>query len=138
MPMEGKKMTLEVVTPERTSLKATISSLLVPTEGGSIGILYNHAPIVTLVETGQLKYRLSENEEKVLAVDNGVLELHDNKITILVNSAESPDEINIERAKEARERALKRLDQRERDIDFARAEASLKRAIIRLKTAGEI
>lgn len=138
MPMEGKKMILEVVTPEKTELKETILSLVVPTEGGSIGILYNHAPIVTLVDTGQLKYRLSENQEKILAVDKGVLELHENKITVLANSAEKPEEIDVERARLSKERALKRLDQNERDVDFARAEASLKRAIIRLKTAGQL
>lgn len=137
MPMEDKKMLLEVVTPEKTELKESITSLIVPTEGGSMGILYNHAPIVTLVDIGQLKYKTNGKEEKLLAVGKGVLEMHNNKITILVNAAEKPEEIDVERAQKAKERALKRLDQKERDVDFARAEASLKRAIMRLKTAGK-
>ena len=137
MPMEGKKMLLEVVTPEKTELKEAITSLIVPTEGGSIGILYNHAPIVTLVDIGQLKYRVNDKDERVLSVGKGVLEMHDNSITILVNAAEKPEEIDVERARLAKERATKRLDQKARDVDFARAEASLKRAIMRLKTAGK-
>ena len=137
MPMEGKKMLLEVVTPEKTELKEAITSLIVPTEGGSIGILYNHAPIVTLVDIGQLKYRVNDKDERVLSVGKGVLEMHDNSITILVNAAEKPEEIDVERARLAKERAMKRLDQKARDVDFARAEASLKRAIMRLKTAGK-
>ncbi len=133
MPMEDKKMLLEVVTPEKTELKESITSLIVPTEGGSMGILYNHAPIVTLVDIGQLKYKTNGKEENLLAVGKGVLEMHNNKITILVNAAEKPEEIDVERAQKAKER----LDQKERDVDFARAEASLKRAIMRLKTVGK-
>lgn len=134
MPMEEKKMLLEVVTPEKIELKESITSLFVPTHGGSIGILYNHAPIITLVDIGQLRYKI-DDEEKCLAVSKGVLELSDNKITILVTTAEKPEDIDVERARKAKERALKRLDQRERDIDLARAEASLKRAMVRLNTA---
>ena len=130
-------MTLEVVTPEKIQLKEKIVSLTVPTVEGSIGILYNHAPIVTLVSIGQLKYRKDEKDEKVLVVTDGVLEMHENKITVLVNAAERPEDICPERAERARERARKRLDQKSRDVDFARAEASLKRAMMRLKTAGK-
>lgn len=136
--MSEKTMKLLVVTPEKTELSETISSLVVPTVDGSIGILYNHAPIVTLVDIGQMKYKKGDKEEKVLVVTEGVLEMHENQITVLVNAAEKPEEIDIERAKRARERALKRMDQKERDVDFARAEASLKRAIMRLKTVGKM
>ena len=135
--MDDKTMTLEVVTPEKIQLKEKIVSLTVPTVEGSIGILYNHAPIVTLVSIGQLKYRKDEKDEKVLVVTDGVLEMHENKITVLVNAAERPEDICPERAERARERARKRLDQKSRDVDFARAEASLKRAMMRLKTAGK-
>ncbi len=137
MPMEDKKMLLEVVTPEKTELKESVTSIIVPTEGGSIGILYNHAPIVTLVDIGQLKYRTNEKNENLLSVGKGVLELHDNKITVLVNAAEKPEEIDVQRARKAKERAAKRLEQKQRDIDSTRAEAALKRAMMRLKTAGK-
>lgn len=138
MPMEDKKMLLEIVTPERVELKESITSLVVPTEGGSIGILYNHAPIITLIDVGQLKYRINDKEEKIVAIFQGVLELHNNKITILADAAERPEDIDVERALKAQERATKRLEQKKRDIDFARAEAALKRAMLRLKTAGKI
>ncbi len=137
MPVEDKKMLLEVITPERTELKESIKSLIVPTQGGSIGILYGHAPIITLVDIGQLKYKTDDVVEKILIVSNGVLELADNKITILVNTAEKPEEIDVERALRAKERAIKRLDQKEKNVDFARAEASLKRAMMRLNAVGK-
>lgn len=130
-------MTLEVVTPEKTQCKETITYINVPTVAGSIGILYNHAPIVTLVEIGRLNYTRSDGEEVTLVITEGVLELHDNKITLLVNAAETPEDIDSQRAAKAKERALNRLDQKTRDVDFARAEAALKRAMIRLKTVGK-
>lgn len=137
MPMEDKKMLLEVITPEKTELKESIKSLIVPTQGGSIGILYGHAPIITLVDIGQLRYKTDGVVEETLIVSKGVLELADNKITILVNTAEKPEEIDVERALRAKERAIKRLDQKEKNVDFARAEAALKRAMMRLNAVGK-
>ena len=131
-------MTLEVVTPEKTQCQEAITYIKVPTKEGSVGILYNHAPLVTLVDIGQLKYTRTDGKEVTLVVTEGVLELHDNKITLLVNAAETPEDIDRGRAEKARERAKKRLDQKSRDVDFARAEASLKRAMMRLKTVNKV
>lgn len=130
-------MLLEVVTPERIKLKESVESLIVPTQAGSIGILYNHAPIITLMDIGQLSYKTDGGKESFLVVSKGVLELADNKITILVNTAEKPEEIDVERAQRAKERALKRLNHKEENVDFARAEVALKRAMMRLNAVGK-
>lgn len=136
--MAEKIMTLEIITPEKTELKAEINALSAPSVSGSLGILFNHAPIVALLDIGELSYKDMKNTEQVLAISDGVLEVHKNKISVLVHSAEKPDEIDVERARKAKERAEKRLRDKTHNIDLTRAEAALKRSLLRLKLSKHI
>lgn len=129
-------MTLSVITPERSVLKdMETDAVVVPVTDGSMGILYNHAPMVTTLRIGILKFKQGGRYEKV-ALTGGFLELSNNKITVLADTAELAESIDVLRAKQARERAESRLRDRAANVDRARAEAAFQRAVTRLKAAG--
>ncbi len=129
-------MTLQIISPERTVLKdVTTEAVVVPVTDGSLGILHNHAPMVATLRVGVLQYKQNGVYKRV-AVGGGFLELSNNRITLLADSAEPGESVDVLRAKEARTRAEARLQDRSANIDRVRAEASLRRAINRLKAAG--
>lgn len=134
--MADKTLKLEVVTPERKVLSEDISSLIVPAIQGSLGILPNHAPMISGLEPGVVKYKVAGDYEK-MSISGGFLEVSDNKVSILANTAELAEEIDVKRAQAAKERAEKRLHDRT-GVDVLRAEMALKRAIARLKAAGQV
>lgn len=131
----AKSFILEIVTPESVFLKEEVSSLVVPAEGGYLGILYNHMPLITGLEPGVVKY-LKEDNTYYLAISSGFLELVNNKATILADAVERPEEIDPERAKAALERAVKRLQTHQPGLDVAKAELALRRSRARLKVVG--
>ena len=132
------EMTLQIVTPEGTVLKdVKTDAVIIPASEGSMGILHNHAPMVTTLKVGVLRYKQANNYRRV-ALAGGFMELNSNKITILADTAESGDTIDIMRAQEARKRAEARLRDRAANVDRARAEAALQRAVARLKAAGKL
>lgn len=132
----AETMTLQIITPEQTVLKdVATDAVVIPVTDGSMGILYNHAPMVTNLRVGVLRYKAG-NAYRRVAVGGGFMELSNNKITVLADSAESGDSIDVLRAQEARKRAEARLRERAANIDRARAEIALQRAIARLKAAG--
>jgi len=128
----AKNLNLEVVTPQRSVLTEEVTSLVVPAIEGYLGIMGNHAPIITGLQSGLLKYR-QDGKNHYLAISSGFMEVSHNKVTILADSAERPSEIDRERANTARERAEMRLKERQPSIDTARAEFALRRALTRLK-----
>ncbi|MGI6225637.1 MAG: F0F1 ATP synthase subunit epsilon [Peptococcales bacterium] len=132
--MADKTLKLEVVTPERKVLSEEISSLIVPAIQGYLGILSNHAPMISGLEPGVVKYKVA-GEYKKMAISGGFLEVSDNKVSILANTAELAGEIDVKRAEAAKERAKKRLHNKD-GVDVLRAEMALKRANARLKVAG--
>lgn len=133
--MAENTLKLEVVTPERKVLSEEIVSLIVPAIEGYLGILPNHAPIISGLEPGVVKYKVGGNYKK-MAISGGFLEVSANKASILANTAELADEIDVQRAQAAKERAEQRL-QNKKDIDVLRAELALKRALARLKAVGQ-
>ncbi|HWI65828.1 MAG TPA: F0F1 ATP synthase subunit epsilon [Symbiobacteriaceae bacterium] len=131
-------MTLQIVTPEGTVLKdVKTDAVIIPATEGSMGILHNHAPMVTTLKVGVLRYKQGGNYKRV-ALNGGFMELSSNRITILADTAESGETIDILRAQEARKRAETRLRDRAANVDRARAEAALQRAVARLKAAGKL
>jgi F-type H+-transporting ATPase subunit epsilon len=128
------KIKLEIVTPEKEIFSDMVESINIPTLCGSIGILYNHAPILTVVDIGVLKY-VKDNQQFTIAVDTGFLEFKDNKAKILVTSAECAKDIDKERAVSALKRAQNRLQEKRDNLDHARAEAAMKRAMARIKAS---
>jgi len=131
------EMTLQIVTPEGTILKdVTTDAVVIPASEGSMGILHNHAPMVATLKVGVLRYKQGTTYKRV-ALGGGFLEVSNNRITVLADTAEAGESINVLRAQEARKRAEVRLRERKANIDRVRAEIALQRAISRLKAAGK-
>lgn len=133
--MADKNIAVEIVTPERLVYSETADMIVVPGVEGYLGILPLHAPIVSGLNVGVLKV-ITGGKESKLAISGGFMEVSDNKVVVLADTAELGNEVDVLRAKSARERAEQRLSNRNSDIDAARAEMSLRRAIARLKAAG--
>lgn len=131
----AKTLKLEVVTPERQVFSDEVQSIIVPAAEGYLGVLPNHAPLISGLKPGIIKYR-QEGKIRLLAISGGFMEVSSNKVTILADTAERPDQIDVERAKAARERAEKRLKERPPGLDVARAEFALQRALARLRATG--
>lgn len=129
----AEKLELEVVTPDRLVVSETVDIVMANGALGEFGILPNHIPFLTPLQPGELRYR-KDNKLEYLAVTGGFAEVSTNKVTVLAETAEKAREIDIDRAKRARERAEKRLAQaRAEDIDYTRAEMALKKALVRLR-----
>ena len=132
------EMTLQIISPEGSILKdVTTEAVVIPVTEGSMGILYNHAPMVTTLRIGVLRYKQGNAYSRV-AIAGGFLELSNNRITVLADTAETGESIDVLRAQEARKRAEARLRERRANTDRARAEAALQRAVARLKAAGKL
>lgn len=128
-------MSLTVITPERTVIKdLATDAVILPVVDGSMGILPRHAPMVAALRTGILKFRRGNRYEPV-AISGGFAEVANDKITILADAAERAGDIDVLRARAAKERAEARLKKRAADVDEARARAALKRAMVRLRVA---
>lgn len=128
---------VEIVTPERTVFSHEASMVIAQTVGGQIGVLPGHIPLVTVLDTGAMRVQLGPEQEKLLAVSGGFLEVSpDNKLTVLAQTAELAEEIDVERARRALARAQKRLQSQQEDIDVLRAEIALRKALTRLRVAG--
>ncbi|MBS4025937.1 MAG: F0F1 ATP synthase subunit epsilon [Clostridia bacterium] len=129
--MAGQIM-LEVVTPERKVFSEEVSGIVVPATEGSLGVLSNHAPLITGLQIGVIKFT-QEGKIRKMAISGGFMEVKENKVIVLADTAELGSEIDVLRAKEAKERAEKRLTDREASIDYGRVHLALHRALARLK-----
>jgi F-type H+-transporting ATPase subunit epsilon len=127
---------LEIVTPEKKVVDTSASEAQIPGKNGYLGILPGHAPLITELAVGEIKYR-ADGKENILAVAWGFAEVLPDKVTILAETAERPSEINVERAREAKQRAEQRLASGDTQVDVERALDSLHRAESRLEVAGK-
>jgi F-type H+-transporting ATPase subunit epsilon len=127
---------LEIVTPEKLVVKGSAEEAQIPGLNGYLGILPGHAPLITELAVGLITYRMG-GETHTLAVAWGFMEVLPDKVTILAEAAERPQEIDVARAQKARERAEQRLKSNDPQTDYTRAEDALQRAETRLKVAGE-
>jgi F-type H+-transporting ATPase subunit epsilon len=119
---------LTIVTPEKIFYEDEVTSLIAPGSEGYLGVLTNHAPLITGLVPGKLTVKDESNQEVHLAVSGGFMEVFKNQVTILADSIEFVKDIDIERAKKALERAGQRLRSKEKEIDIPRAIAAMKRA----------
>ena len=129
--MSQDNIKLEVVTPEGAVFSGMVSSINAPAEQGALGVLYNHAPLMTTLDIGVLEYTTG-GVKKRMAVFGGFLEVKENQITVLADIAELAESIDGARAEQAMARARKRLAEKEAMLDVARAEAAINRATVRL------
>ena len=125
---------LEIVTAERVVLSEEVDQVNAPTRDGRVGILPRHAPLLTILDVGELDI-IKDGVRTPYAVSGGFMEVLPNRVTILADTAERADEIDEARAEEARRQAEERIAQRRSDQEMALAEAELRRALIRLKVA---
>ena len=126
----------EVVTAERTVLQEDVDMVVAPGIEGQLGILPHHAPMVTSLTYGELIIHREGQEDEFIAIGGGFMEVGPKHVTILADSAERAGEIDEARAEDARRRAQELMTQKQReDADFVRAEAALRRSLLRLKVA---
>jgi F-type H+-transporting ATPase subunit epsilon len=129
--------TLSIVTPEKIFFEGEVASIIVPGSEGYLGVLTDHAPLITAVNPGRLSVKDRSGKEFFLAVSFGFFEVSANHATLLVDSAEYPTAIDRDRAKESLARAKGRLKGNASDIDPDRARRSLERARNRIRLSGE-
>lgn len=134
--MQDKAFHLEIVTPKRIVFKGEVTSFSAPGVEGGFQVLYNHAPLLASVEIGKVKICDANGAEFQYAISGGFVEVRENKANLLAETAERIDEIDVERAKAARDRALKRIAEKYPNIDIERAKLALYRAMNRLKIVG--
>ncbi len=132
-----KTFKLTIATQAGWAADDEAESLIVPGIDGYLGILANHAPLMTAIGIGQLTYRDITGYDHFLAVTDGFLEVSNNVVTIIADSAEQSDSIDIERAEKALERSKERLKKAVTDpaIDLERARAAYRRALNRIRVA---
>ena len=124
---------LKVVTPERVFFEGEAEMLEFNTTEGEIGIYKNHVPMTVIVAPGVMVMTLPEGEKKA-ALHAGFVEILKDRVTVLAELIEWPDEIDLDRAESAGQRARERIAARGDDVDLDRAEAALKRSIARIQT----
>lgn len=128
-------MHLSIITPEQTVMESdNARHVLLPAENGELGILEGHIPMVCSLDIGQVRVDLAD-KSIVLATSGGFVEVADDRVVVLAETAEKAEDIDVERARRAKDRARERLETRDADLDEARARAALLRAINRLEVA---
>jgi len=121
------RLTLEIATPTRLVVAETADEIVIPGSQGYFGVLPGHAPLLTTLGI----------DEHYLAVSGGFAEVRNDKVIVLADTTERPEEIDRPRAERARERAERRLSGRgDEEIDYTRALAALARALTRIMTTG--
>jgi len=128
------KLKFEIVTAERLVYSDDVDIVLAPGVEGQLGILPGHAPLMTMLQPGELLVRKG-GEEVAMFVSGGFLEVMANRVTVLADIAERADEIDVERAEAARCRAEDKIKAHSPEVDITMSEAALRRSLMRLKVA---
>jgi F-type H+-transporting ATPase subunit epsilon len=133
--MAENRVLFELATPNRLLVSEEVEEVVAPGAEGYFGVLPGHAPFLTSLQSGQVTYRIGRREQ-YLAVGGGFAEVRPEKVIILAESAERPEEIDRQRAQSARERALARLaGKTQEEIDYTRALGALTRALTRIQVS---
>jgi F-type H+-transporting ATPase subunit epsilon len=133
------RILFEVVTPDRQVLSVEVDEISAPGALGYFGVLPGHTPFLTTLGMGEVGYRIGD-QWHYLSITWGYAEILPNKVTLLTQTAEMAEEIDLERAERAKRRAEERLHEwtvRGVDVDYERAAAALQRALIRMQVAGK-
>jgi len=125
---------LEIVTPDKQVVRESVEAIEIPGKAGYIGVLPGHAPLITELTIGEISYKRNGNTEH-LPVAWGFAEVLPDKVTILAQTAERAQDIDVKRAAEAKARAEAALQKADPDLDFEATLNALKRAEVRLKVA---
>ena len=125
---------LKIIEPDEMFFEGQVSFLEFTSVTGEMGVYANHIPLTTILAPGVVKIH-NNGQVKKAAVMGGFIEIQKDRITVMAENAEWPDEIDVERAKAAKKRAEERLQKKETGLDVTRAEAALKRAMARISAA---
>ena len=128
------KLNFEIITAERIVYSDEVDIVVAPGSEGQLGILPQHAPLMTMLQPGELMIRKGGEEDSIF-VSGGFMEVRDNKVIVLADTAERAEDIDTERAEQARARAENRISTRATDADLSRAQAAMLRSLMRLKVA---
>lgn len=128
---DDKLFKVEIITPERIFYTGEAEMIEFNTQVGEIGVYKNHIPLTTVLKPGIVTITTGE-EKKLAAVHAGFAEILGDKVTLLAEIAEWPDEIDVHRAEEAKKRAEERLQKKMENLDVARAELALSKALVRI------
>jgi F-type H+-transporting ATPase subunit epsilon len=127
-------LTLDIVTPDRLLVRALVDEVIVPAADGYLGVLPGHTPLLATLEIGTVSYRKGRDTTEV-AVAFGFVEVQPDRVTVLAQTAEKAEEIDLERAEAARKRAADRLGHPAMEMDFERARIAMMKALIRQQVA---
>lgn len=127
---------LEIVTPERKVYTDQVDMISVKGAEGELGILPNHIPLVTPLKVAPVIVKQG-GKQHYIAVNGGFMEVRKDKVVILAESAELPEQIDVDRANEAKTRAEQRMSSKQDQVDFKRAELALQRAVNRINVSGK-
>jgi len=133
--MFDKPFKLEIITPSRVVFADDALGVSAPGVEGGFQVLRDHATLLSSLDPGRIKVLKADGSEILYATSGGVLEVFDNKVVVLAETAERADEINIDRARAAKERAERRLRTHDPEVDVDRAAMALRRALNRLRVA---
>lgn len=123
---------LEIVSPERLLFSGKVDAVTVPGQGGYLGILPGHAPLLSQLQVGEISFHQGDMTQSLFC-DWGFVEVLPQTVSVLAHIAEKPADIDMERARKAKERAERRIRSHDPATDFNRAQLSLQRAVIRLQ-----
>ena len=126
-----EKIFVEIIQPKRILVSGEYDQIIIPGVEGDFGVLANHTPFITKLRPGILEFISNDNSE-AFEIHNGYVNIQNNQVKIVCETIEKREEIDINRAKQAKERAEMRMKSNEENIDFRRAELALKRALVRL------
>jgi len=127
---------LTIVTPIRKLVDRQVDEVVLPGSEGSFGVLPGHAPLLSALQVGEIMYRQG-SEARFVAVAWGFTEVLSDKVSVLADIAESAEDIDVERAREASERARQRLQSGGDDVDWERARVALDKALVRMSVASK-
>ncbi len=130
-----EKINFQITTPERTVFSDTVDEVILPTVQGEIGILPNHIPLVSLLTAGEIRVKKA-GSELLMAVSGGFIEVRPDKVIVLADTAEKAEEIDEERAEQARTKAAELMQERRTDAEeFAMLSAKIEKELARLRVA---
>ncbi len=130
------KLRLEIATADRLVFSGDVDAVIAPGTDGQLGILPHHMPLLALLGPGELKGRMGD-EVVCFAVSGGFMEVLPDQVNVFADTAERAEDIDLVRAEEARRRAEALLTRKTDILEFARAEAALRRALVRIKVASD-
>ncbi len=131
----AESLFLEVVTPQKAVISEEVQIVVAPGSEGEFGVLKDHTTFLTSLKIGSLRYKDSSGQEKFVFINQGFAEVLPDKVTILAESAERSNDIDVDRCQKAKDRAEKRLADKSGEVDTVRAEAALMRAVQRVAMA---